>query len=566
MPKRTLFLFALGIALFTILLIYFFRDGSGEKAGGRGNAAVFDDWTESYKIEEGNATGVSLFNELLEYRTKHTSQVIENELDSAALAGIKTTYIFIGRDFQLKTEEFDTLIDRVKKGSNLFLAYKGVSNNIYDYFFKESGYLWDYSEYADISADKRNYRLHALFQQDTVAIPWNLFPYNRINTDGNFDIDNVNSLSEIKGYSNFLDFDIGEGHVYLHSNPEVFQNYQLLTKNGYAYSRYVSTFIPADHQVKWLEIGRFAYEDGYGDSPGEDEGTGRRDTSYLQFIFNNRALLLALLVTLAGIILFLIFRTRRSQPVIPYIPKKGNQSLAFAETIKEIYYKQQTPYSILLVMKRNFYIAVSKQFFIDISKEENDKEVQALAEKSGVSLAHIRDLLDLFRTKVTSRVDFAYLENVSNMQQKFYVDTRIIKHRLKQKADERERVFNRKFLLPILLIAGGVATILYGFYLLHKAEGIGISLWPIGLLIAAAGIRIYSTPLLKVERGELVFYSLLGKKQRVKSEDIDRVYISKNQSFFLAGTQKFVISHNDLSAYETQAYEQFIYPFINKKL
>ncbi|MCE3295441.1 MAG: hypothetical protein K0R65_1155 [Crocinitomicaceae bacterium] len=566
MPRRTLLLFGLGIALFTILAIYLFSGGKTTARGTYAAAEVFDNWEESFKIEEEKAQGISLFNELLEYRTKHTSVLIDDKLDSADLAGNKTTYIFIGKDFQLKTEEFDSIMARVRAGSNLFLAYKGLSDNIYDYFFESSGYLWDYSEFIDVYADKKSYRLNAVFQEDTIAIAWNLFPLDKIKLEENYDLQQLRTLSEVKEYSNFLEFTIGEGHVFLHSNPEVFQNYQLLSKNGYAYSKFVSEQVPEDHQVKWLEIGRFTYDDTYSDQYG-DEGSGGRDTSYLQFIFDNRALTLALLITLLGIVLFLVFRTKRSQPVIPYIPKKGNQSLTFAETIKEIYYKQQTPYSILLVMRRNFYLAVNKQFFVDISKEDNEKEVKILADKSGVSMAHLQELLKLLRTKVASQVDYAYLENASGLQQKFYLETGIIKHRLQQKIEARERVFNRKMLLPVLLISAGIAILLYGFYLLHKAEGVGISLWPVGILVTAVGIRMFRTPLLKVEAGNLIFYRLLGRKHIVKADEIDRVYLEGNQSVFLAdGKRRFTVSHSDLSAYDKQAYEQFIYPFINKRL
>ncbi len=564
MPKRSIWIFGLGIALFTVLLIYLFSDGGSPASKQRQPAAVYDNWEESFKIEEDKAQGVSLFNELLEYRTKHTSVVIEDKLDSAALAGNKTTYIFIGKDFQLKTEEFDSLMGRVVAGSNLFLAYKGLSDNMYSAFFESSGYLWDFSEYIDINVNKKKLRLNSVYQEDTIAIQWNLFPWDKIQFD-NFE--DVSSLSEVKGYSNFLDFKIGEGHIYLHSNPEAFQNYQLLSKNGYDYSEFVVEHIPADHRIKWLEIGRFTYDDAYwGEGPDKGDN-GKRDMSYLQFIFNNPALTVALLLTLFGIVLFLVFRTKRNQPVIPYIQKKGNQSLAFAETIKEIYYKQQTPYSILLVMRRNFYIAVNKQFFVDISKDDNEKELKILAEKSGFGLANLQEMLRLMRTKVASQVDFGYLENVSNMQQKFYLDSGIIKQRLKQKTEERLRTFNRKMLLPLLLLCIGVATILYGFYLLHDAKGIGISLWPTGLLLAAIGIRMLRTPLLRAAGDELIFYSIFGRKHRVKADDIDRVYISGNQTIFLATeNRKFALAHSELSLYDKQAYEQFIYPFINKRL
>lgn len=567
MSKRILIIFALALVLVTGFIIFFLSGGDVESFSKKKNQAkIYDNWEESYKIEESNATGVSLFNELLEYRTKKTSVIIEEKIDSLALSDTNTTYIFIGNEFQLKTEEFDSIISRVYAGSNLFLAYKGISSNIFDFFFENSGFLWHFSEYVDVYTDT-NLRMHTVFQGDTVAIKWNYFPFSKLKFEENEHISSINSLSEIDIYSNFLDIQIGSGHVFLHSNPELFQNYQLLSKNGYKHAEFVVQNIPENHTLKWLEIGRFT-DDG-SEFNGEDENSsGERDNSYLQFIFNNKSLTLALLVAILGIILFLIFRTKRSKPIVPYIPKTGNQALSFAETIKEIYFKQQTPFSILQVMKKNFYTAVNKQFFIDISKKEDQQNgVKHLSEKTGISLENISNIISKLETKERLSVDYNYLEETAQLQQQFYTQTGIIKASLKTKIEAKSKKFNRKIALSITLLCVGIASILTGFYLLHKAEGLGITFWPLGIIIASLGARLLALPLLEVTGNELVFYFIFSKAHTINIIDIQQIYVENNISHFLTVEGKrFTINHSEMSKYDKQSYEQFIFPLINKKL
>lgn len=556
MPKKTLFGFGLGVAVLTAVLLYFL--GGGQKAIVGKNRTVYDNWEDSYLPEESQAYGISLFNELLEYRTKKKSKLVEYELDSIALAENKSTYMFVGEKFQLKNNEFDSIINRVKKGANLFLAYKEISTNIYDYFFNESGFLWHYSQYINVNADT-TYRICSVFQDDTIAIAWNLFSFDRFRIGENNDFGNLTSLSSIQKYSNFADIEIGNGHVYLHSNPELFQNYQLLSKNGFNYSQFVVSHIPESHQIKWLEIGRF--DEKY--SLFEKDGEGERDTSFLQLIFQNKALTFALLIALFGLILFIIFRTKRTKPIIPYVAPSVNQSLNFAETIKEIYYKQQTPYSILQVMRKNFLIAVNKQFFVDISKGE--KEIKVLAEKANIEEKQIRYLLDRFETKEPTSVDYSYLEEVSGLQQQFYAKSGIIKSRVKEKSALKTKRFNRKIGLSVFIILLGISSILYGFYLLHRAEGFGISLWPLGILITILGARLYGLPVLKINENQLTFYPILGKKQKITVDLIHQIRIEGNKIIFETHDQKtFIIPNQVISKYDKKTFEQYIYTLQNK--
>lgn len=564
MPKRVVIYIGLALALFTALLLFLFLEPEKRaRQSKKSNVDAFDNWEESYMLDESNATGVSLFNELLEFKTKKPSILIENKLDSTSLADTNTTYIFIGNQFQLKTDEFDSIIDRVKNGTNLFLAYKDISSNIFEYFFKKSGFMWDYEEKIALEIDTDStLNLSAVFQGDTIAIPWNVYNFSQIKEEDNEDVNFVYSLSEIRGYSNFLAFEIGLGTVYLHSNPELFQNYQLLSKNGYTHSQFViENIVPEYHQIKWLELGRFESQDAV------EEILIEKENSYLQIIFDRKALTIALLVTLLGVILFLIFRTKRSQPIVPYIPKSYNQSLTFAETIKEIYFKQQTPLSILKVMKKNFYIAVNKQFFIDISKSERDAELKSLSEKTGIKLDKLKEFIQKIECKHDALVDYKFLEEVSHLQQEFYLKTGIIKPRLQKKLALKSMLIQRKILVPILQIAVGLPFICAGFLLLSMGKPYGVISLIAGIAFIFAGLLMVQLPILTIKDEEIVFHKTPFSKKTILKSDLSHVTRQGDKVFFTTNdNQVFALNKAIISKYDQAKFDQFIFPLIDNTL
>lgn len=572
MPKKVILIFGISLAVIAVLFMFVFSGGESSEVPNPfsknkqvASANTYRDWEKEYEFNITHARGLSLFDELLRFQTKKTSVLLKNELDSLTGNPDNNTYMFVGKDFYLTDEEFDTLIARVEQGATLFISFENLSQNIYDYLFEDGCFLWDYSAEEVIEA-KNKYKLSHVFQGDTLARQWSFFDSEA--TMGHLDpkIGYIEYWSTIKGRPNFMDAEIGEGHLYLHSNPFVFQNYQLLSKDGFNHAKGLTTFFPEEQNIYWLELARFEKTNEI-IIDGDSEFDGEEDDSLLTLIYDNKALFTAFILTIIGVLLFLVFRTKRSLQVIPYLPKKENQSLTFAETIKEIYYKQQTPYNILQVMRKNFYVAVSKHFFIELNKTEKEHEVKILAEKSGIDLQKIKDLLALLETKVQSQVDFKYIEKASSKQQAFYNDSGIIKTKLKHRIESKTVLIHRQLLLPMLFIGFGLTTILTGFYLLHISEGIGTLLWPVGILLAAFGIRWYQLPLLKIEEQHLVFYPLFSRKKRVLKEDISLVFEQGNEVCFETESYgRINLSRADMSRYDYKRFEQFIFPLIHNTI
>lgn len=557
MSKKLLLIIGSVIVVSTAVILYLLQGGNDSEIDK--NAFVSSKWEETYTPNDKNPNGTFLFNELLQFRTKKTSIFIENKLDSLALTGNKTSYFFIGDKFQLKTNELDSLLSRINTGSNLFLAYNSISENVNSYFFSSQDFVWEYNESIDVFANNKNYRFYSVNQSDTIASEWNFFPRNEFK---NYKYDSVKIESSVQENPNFLSFKYGKGNIFLHCNPKIFCNYQLTSKTGYEYSSFVIQKIPKDHTIKWLEIGRIDSKEEDTEETG-DEGSGKKDNSYLQFIFQHKSLTIALLLAVIGIIIYLIFRTKRSQPIVPYIPRKQNHSLLFADTIKEIYFRQQTPFSILQVIKRNFYIAVNKQFFIDISKEDKEKEIHILFEKSRFSKEKIKNLIAKLETKEENQVNFEFLNQVSKLQQEFYHETGIIKARLKSRIASKSKTINRKIIVPILLIILGLSIILASFYLLHNSIGGSIVLWPIGIILMTFGIRLYGLPVLLINVDSITYFSIFKSKQIIKFEEINSIIVENGTTLFtIKNGQKLSVNHNSISFYDINKYENFITTYI----
>ena len=167
----------------------------------------------------------------------------------------------------------------------------------------------------------------------------------------------------------------------LNTTPKAFYNYQLKRKTGFKYSEFVLNQLSPNQDIIILELGRLS--DNYGDED-VDEETGdklKKDDSYLTLLFKNPTLLKAMLLAIIGMLLFVIFRSKRTQPVVPYISQKKDMTLAFADTITSIYFAKRNPYGLLQVQKRNFYSMVQKHFYIDLSRDDKKNAIESLAER-----------------------------------------------------------------------------------------------------------------------------------------------------------------------------------------
>lgn len=520
---------------------------------------VSDNWERKYQTNEKDPYGLFLFTTLLQAHIDTSKNIysIKNwiELDSLTSIKEKSTMVFVGNQFGLQNHEIDTILSKVKKGSDLFLSYNVLTNNINERIFKSQELSYDYADSINVFVGKSRFTQFYLYQNDTVAYPWKAF----------LEVEPIDSayqyLSSFMEMPNFLRIKHGKGFIYVHTNPEFFFNYQLKRPDGFRYSSFVINQFSKDRPVYLLELGRLL--DNYGEEDTEkQEGTeGQKDDSYLQFLLKSPALMVAMGLTLFGLIIFLLFRSKRLQPIVPYIPKKKNMSLEFADTITSIYAAKQYPYGLLQVQRKNFLETIQKHFFVDLSRKETDREreLQILAQKSTVSIDEIQELLALFETTEVTKVDNDYIIDIAKRQRAFYERTGVIQAKVLIKVNESNFVIKRGLIVSYLLILLGIGVVIYGLYFLVQAIGIGIILWPIGSLLLAFGILRLSKPLVKVSNNTITHYRLFGKKLEIPMEDLISISTLKNGALLkFTKNRSILINYWEMSRFDIAQFKLFL--------
>ena len=177
---------------------------------------------------------------------------------------------------------------------------------------------------------------------------------------------------------NFIKVNVGEngGQFILHTNPFAFTNYHLMADKA-DYAATVLSYLPKQ-QIIW--------DNNY--------KSGRKViTSPLRFILNNPALKWAFYISLFGLILFVIFRGKRTQRIIPVINKLENATVDFTKTIGELYY-QHGDFSNIIEKKINYFLEfVRSHYYLD-TNQLNQNFIEKLAAKSSNTKEDAKALVD----------------------------------------------------------------------------------------------------------------------------------------------------------------------------
>lgn len=524
--------FKIGLIAFVVvmvILIVWLSSGSNnasKNGGSSTTATTYTNWDDAYIPDSKDPKGLFHWSATLRlHLQKNKSISTIDYLYSIDTIPKEThpTFLFIGDYFALYEEEIDSLLSKVGRGAKLFISAEKVDGLLYEYLFDDvvMGYYYDTT--ITVATATKTYPFTALHQAIPVAKKWIGYKFTQT-------VDSV-PFKSLSGYGTLMNsgvIDYGAGKIYLNTTPELFTNYQYLTPPGYAYAKTWLNEIPKDQSVYWLEFARYKpYEyDFMKEYYGED---GKRDDSYLQFIFQDRQRILALLLLISGLILFVLFRAKRMQPFVPFIPKKRNMTMIFADTITSIYFNQRNPFAMVRIQRANFYGIIHKHFHIDLSKEVTEREIESLAQKSNVKPSEINEILrkmNALREYNTSEYE---LSELRKMILNFYRKSGLISTKIQDRLDVKIYQVYRNEWISGLLILVGLGLITYGTYYLTHAIAIGVVLWPIGAIPIIFGVMRLMKPYLSWSNREISIQPLFGKEKVFNLEQLRSVYQDRKE-------------------------------------
>lgn len=515
MDKNTKVIMIVVSAVFAVLLTVYLAFFSPSKDSGEVYAS--DDWSDGFGVMDRTPRGLYIFHDLLNVRLgmKDSSDIIFywQQMDSVLKQKEPRTILFVGESFGLLHHEFKKVMDHVyETGSNLVLSYSISSANISTYFFNDSIHaVGDYGFHTKVTLPDTNVNMLYLFQQDTLPHMWRTLDVK------NLQLDNATVISSIEDRAEMLSIPFGKGKIILQRNPEFFVNYQMIRKDGYAYFQNLCSHLDPKKPIVFLEFARIYAPLEYV----EEEENEERDGSYLQFLYQNRSFVTAMLLIVVLVILYLIFRARRLRPYIPPSLNKGNKSLHFLETVTSIYLSKGSQLHVIRLLRKNVNEAIKRKYFIDISKTERlDKNWIILSEKSGVSLEKLVDFFELLDNKDKRLIDQSYLSEVYLAVKSMYDFMGIQRTEQQLKVKKDTLVIRRNDTISLALIFLGCCAVISSFYLLAMSVEYGIIGWPMAVFLLGLGFIRMSRESIEINQLEIVLQPLIGRTRYAQRADL----------------------------------------------
>lgn len=339
-------------------------------------------WRDSFSAADKIPLGCYvLFNELKtfsEYDILVSKKTIYEYLKNTASENPKLL-VFINNHINFGKEESKALMQFVEEGNTVFISSTYFYGNVLDSLnvSVQRQYTNIYRKDADNKFTSPSLKANNRIFKDVIE---NSFfdSIDTLNTTilGTITTKNEDDINETN--TNFIKINFGKnnGKFILHTNPFAFTNYHLLNdKEDYAAT--VLSYLPKQ-QIIW--------DNNY--------KSGKKViTSPLRYILDNTALKWAFYISMFGLILFVIFRGKRTQRIIPVINKLDNATVDFTRTISELYY-QHGDFTNIIDKKIKYFLEFIRTNYYLETNELNTSFIDKLAAKSSNTKETTKALVD----------------------------------------------------------------------------------------------------------------------------------------------------------------------------
>lgn len=212
----------------------------------------------------------------------------------------------------------------------------------------------------------------------------------------------------------YISIEYGKGKIFFHIIPMSFTNIALLNEQNVDHLEKVLKVLP-EADLIWQDEEMDLTE---GNSDDEDSGS-KDNRSPLQFILSVPSLRWAYYLTLASLLVYILFRIKRRARPIPAMAKNENKTMDFADTVSEMYFQKAQHRSIILHKEKLFYHFVREKYFIS-SPKKDENFIRTLSNKSSIPEDKIKEIVKTFETNTKGMVTEKDLIEVHQQTEYFY--------------------------------------------------------------------------------------------------------------------------------------------------
>jgi len=294
-----------------------------------------------------------------------------------------SNYLFINDVISFDDQETNQLLKYVAKGNQVFITANELTGVLADTLNIEIDRRYDFMEdTVNVSLTNKSFKRET-FEFEKGINPAYFTSVDTLNTVilGHISFKDKsflnNSENETVKKPNFIKIKFSKGSFLINTLPIGFTNYYLLS-NSSTYSVNSLSYLN-DNYLYWDDYKK----------------AGRKViTSPMRFVLNQPALKWSYYLSIVGLLLFVIFKVKREQRIIPIIKPLENSSVEFAKTVGALYF-QNKDYSNLNNKKINYFLSyLRNRYYLDTSVLDEKLMIQ-LAAKSGTPIETTKSLIVL---------------------------------------------------------------------------------------------------------------------------------------------------------------------------
>lgn len=359
-------------------------------------------WHQNYNPTSKSPYGLYIFNNeinhffekpVTKYGKTGSQFLVENDSSKTY------NFIYISQHFFLSKVD-KRIISSVEKGSNLLVSDNNFLIEIDDKIIEKIEITNSREKTFSLTNTPKKLKIKSEIYESCSAIS-DIDKKLNANILGYIQIDN-------KKYVNFIEISHGKGKIFIHSAPYVFTNYYLKDLKSDVYISQILGHLPLENKTIWFD---------------EYFNSISRNRDILDVIFQYPSLTALWRLFFGGLILFVIFRGKRTQRIIPVIEKLKNTTIEFTQTIGNLYFQEKNSTEMMQKKITYFLDNIRRKFYLDTQKiDANFTEL--LIKKSGVSPEIIQQILLIIQQFETNKnINEKKLIELDTLIDKFWKNT-----------------------------------------------------------------------------------------------------------------------------------------------
>lgn len=358
------------------------------------NYAPKYDWTQNFKKSSDQPYGLKLFYTAVKKQSPKFTVVRGEFYQMYDTSETNSSFVSIGSEFFADSTQALDILKYVERGNHVFLAVNYSPLEILRNFVPIGDSINPFTDQRDSVISLRfinngapshnSIKFHYQQFKDTAAYYWGVYRYSYFNGAlMNYGFKPLFSIND----SNIIAFyrEYGKGRVIVHANPILFTNYYMVTENGFNHANHMLTQLRNGHTY-WDEGGALGNNNDF-DSEGSNP---------LKFLFSHPYLKMAWYLLVATIVLYVMFRSKREQRIIPILPLNTNASIEYTKAIGTLYFQNKGQTHIAAEMYTIFLSDVRARYNINTDVPDTEL-VEQLSQRSGIDKRILYNLFKQFK-------------------------------------------------------------------------------------------------------------------------------------------------------------------------